>query len=453
MADLSKGLDLATKSISKMTASVTKLNPVIGGLQAGVEVFGAALDRANAYAQKNIEVNERLLLLGTDRVQFLTENIDALRDNTGSLDDNLRVATEMRALGLSQFRDQQTSLAASMKMTGQNTKAALQLFTTLETNTTLTIGAQERIAASIETTADTFGRTAESIVNVLKKLNTTFLEKAGADTEGITTAITKLAGPDLLAAEKITGILNMLETRDAGMMAMVARTGRMDEARQVLTDPTEQALRSFIEGMADEFDTRFGGNEDVFTKQVQIGALGQAGEMLFQARLARDLMDRPKDAVDPGGIQETLAADKVRAQKQSELNMATVTGFRRLEQLGIAANGFLDTLATSLVKKTDDLVNKNEASRQLNQSIKDEIEAQTDIAQTQADIAQQERLDRIQNTAMTISDIARLTGFDVGTVTLESFEMLHRDNERIVGVLESLDGSTKEEARRALFKL
>ena len=134
MANLTKALGDAVGVIGKMNGSITKLHPGIAGLKLVGQGLIKSMEVTAKYADRNLQVNERLLVLGTNQIDFFQDNKAALLKNTASIDDQMRVAAEMRAAGFEQFNKEQVNLAANMKMTGQNTKAAIDLFASLEKN-------------------------------------------------------------------------------------------------------------------------------------------------------------------------------------------------------------------------------------------------------------------------------------------------------------------------------
>ena len=238
MGDLTKGLGNTVTALKGLAGPV-------GALTVAVGTAAEAFRRVNDYAQKNIQLNERLLLLGSDQISFFKQNIDAMEKNSASIYDQMAVATEMRDMGLDQFRNSQVSLASNMKMTGQNTKAALDLFLALEKNTEMSFRDQESLASTIEKTADSFGRTAESIVTSLNKINNTYLERTGQSVLEVNKMVAEAAGlrgQDFAdATVRAMEAIKILKPED---LAALGAVGGMDDVRAFMESPNLKTLES-----------------------------------------------------------------------------------------------------------------------------------------------------------------------------------------------------------------
>jgi len=430
---LTNALGNAVGAIGKMNGSMLKMHPALMGLSLATKALTAAYNRADKYAQDNIKVNERLLLLGTDRLQFSRENLAAIIDNTGSINDNMAVAAEMRALGIEQYRDQATSLAASMKMTGQNTQAALKLFGAMEFNTLMTVDQQERMSASIEKTAESFGRTAESIVKALSDINISYLTRTGQSVEGVMKTVENITGRfGGMAGEQTAALINAFQVTSAGDLGKLAMLGISEQVMAAQSGQfTPEQLEEIVFTAGSRLDQLSAG-QSATTAGILFNKmnLGDIPEQILNLR--QTMLGPEREAKDRPSIQDTLAAEKARANKQSEVNMATVTGFRRLTEIGIEANAILDKMSTYLTLGIADLFGATDDNLKASLAIQQEMEEAADRAKEEADIAKQARMREVAEKASArqadAAALARLTGFEFSTVMTEVVESLHRDN-------------------------
>ena len=346
---MTKALGDAVGAIGKLNGSMLKMTPATLGLKVAVEGLKAAMNVTAKYAERNLQINERLLVLGTNQIDFFQENKEALLKNTASIDDQMRVATEMRAAGFEQFNKEQVNLAANMKMTGQNTKAAIDLFASLEKNTLLTTSQQENLAKTINDTALAYGRAAESIVAAVEKLNTDAMTKFGLNAEALNELVIGISGPNQMAGELTTDFINTLITaaQGEGGMASLAFTEILPEFERVMRG---EGSESDIRAMVDSITANFGSVVDGMPAAIRMGMQDQipGQEILLAAQKLQDQFGRQERGVVDDTMLDTLAAEKARASREIEVNAATITGFRELKELSILGNAFLENIAVEI---------------------------------------------------------------------------------------------------------
>jgi hypothetical protein len=368
----------------------------------------------------------------------------------------MAVAAEMRALGIEQYRDQATSLAASMKMTGQNTQAALKLFGALEFNTLMTVDQQERMSASIAKTAESFGRTAESIVRALSDINISYLTRTGQSVEGVMKTVENITGRfGGMAGEQTAALINALKVTSAGDLGKLAQLGISE---QVMAAQSGQMTPEQLENIVFTANARLdqlAGGQSATTVGILFEKMG-LGSLPEQLRnMEQTLLGPEREAKDRPSIQDTLAAEKARANKQSEVNMATVTGFRRLTQIGIEANAILDKMSTYLSLGIADLFGSTDDNLAASLAIQQEMQQVADLAKEEADIAQQARMRETAEKASArqadAAALARLTGFEFSTVMGEVVESLHRDNVLLKEGIERLVTITNNQYQDSVF--
>ena len=438
------------KALGANTQGITGMVGKLGILTATLGTATAAFSRVNDFAQKNVQINERLLLMGSDQINMFKANEEAMKQNTASIADQMAVATEMREMGLDTFRKQQVALASNMKMTGQNTTAALQLFEGLEKNTTMTVFAQEKLAKDIQKTADSYGRTADSIVKALSKLNTTYLERTGQDVSKFQSLMMEVAGkfgPD--AADLLGQTLQSLEISSPEDIAKLSAMGVGQEVKALMADPNLNNAKALTEAMS-------GFQSAVMSQSAEmrnffISTVGDT-KVYDNLRLLGDQFAGPaKTATDQDLISQTLAADRAKAKRDVELKMATVTGFRHLTQLGIEANKFLDMMSFATVGKVIDLLTGNKETAKMGyQAVTAEMEEQNRLAREQSDLNKQKRLEEQSAAVTNVGDLARFAvegNLSLVEALSESIKVQREMSER----LESLDKSSRKQATENAF--
>ena len=443
MADLNKALGANTLGLKGLIGPLGLVTGALG-------TAAAAFSRVNDYAQKNIQINERLLLMGSDQINMFKANEEAMKENTASIADQMAVATEMREMGLDTFRKEQVSLASNMKMTGQNTSAALQLFEGLEKNTTMTVFAQEQLAKDIQKTADSFGRTADSIVKALSKLNTTYLERTGQDVSKFQSLMMEVAGkfgPD--AADLLGQTLQSLEISSPEDIAKLSAMGVGQEVKALMADPTLNNAKALTEAMS-------GFQSAVLSQSAEmrnffISTVGDT-KVYDNLRLLGDQFAGPaKTATDQDLIGQTLAADRAKAKRDVELKMATVTGFRRLTQLGIEANAFLDNISMVTVGNVIDLLMGNKETAEMGyQAVTAEMEEQNRLAREQSDLNKQKRLEDQSAITTNVGELARFA-VEGNLSLVEALSESIKVQREMSASLESLDNSGKKQATENAF--
>lgn len=346
---MTKALGDAVGAIGKLNGGITKLHPGLAALSLAVDGLKAVMNVTAKYAERNLQINERLLVLGTTQIDFFNENKEALLSNTASIDDQMRVAAEMRAAGFEQFNKEQVNLAANMKMTGQNTKAALDLFAGLERNTTLTTAQQESLAKAINDTSITFGRAAESIVAAVDKLDTEAMTKFGVEAGALSEMFAEMAGSNQMAAElgvQFTNSLMGLAQSEGGMAGLGFTDIMADFEALTAGGGSPEELRD----MAQKVVTQIGNSVEGMPTAIRMGVQGQlpGADTFLAATQFLDQFDKNVRGPTDKSFQDTLAAEKARATRQAEVNAATITGFRQLKELSIVGNAFLESIATDL---------------------------------------------------------------------------------------------------------
>ena len=443
MADLNKALGANTMGLKGLIGPLGLVTGALG-------TAAAAFSRVNDYAQKNIQINERLLLMGSDQINMFKANEEAMKENTASIADQMAVAVEMREMGLDTFRKEQVSLASNMKMTGQNTSAALQLFAGLERNTTMTVFAQEKLAKDIQKTADSFGRTADSIVKALSKLNTTYLERTGQDIgkfQDLMMRVTGAQGPD--AGDILADTLKSLEIQNPEKLAKITAMGLGPAFKEFMADPTMGNLKKLTESMDGFKSTAM--NQSAEMRNFFISTVGDTQIFDNLVRLGDQLSGPAKVATEQDLIGQTLAADRAKAQRDVELKMATVTGFRRLTELGIEANAFLDKLSLATVGNVIDLLMGNKETAKMGyQAVTAEMEEQNRLAREQSDLNKQKRLEEQSAITTNVGELARFA-VEGNLSLVEALSESIKVQREMSASLESLDNSGKKQATENAF--
>lgn len=346
---MTKALGDAVGAIGKLNGGITKLHPGLAALSLAVDGLKAVVNVTAKYAERNLEINERLLVLGTNQIDFFKENKAALLKNTASIDDQMRVATEMRAAGFEQFNKEQVNLAANMKMTGQNTKAALDLFVSLEKNTTMTTAQQESLAKTIDSTATVFGRSAESIVNAVNKLDTDAMTKFGVEAGALSEMFASMAGQNQMAAELGVTFTNSLMSMAQSQQGLAGFgfTDIMDQFNTLMAGGgSPEALADMADRVAQTIEDSVGGMDAAIRMSVQ-GELPGA-EVYLTAKQFQDQVEKNIRNPTENNYKQTLAADKARAQREIEVRAATITGFRDMKNASIITNSLLEGIAVEL---------------------------------------------------------------------------------------------------------
>ena len=465
---MTKALGDAVGAIGKLNGSMLKMTPATLGLKVAVEGLKAAMNVTAKYAERNLEINERLLVLGTNQIDFFQENKEALLKNTASIDDQMRVATEMRAAGFEQFNKEQVNLAANMKMTGQNTKAALDLFAAIETNTIQTTAQQEMLAKTINDTALQYGRAAESIVDAVKSLDLDKFTELGIDTSPIQALVAQIAGPNQILAQQLGPLINKVLTlpeRDPAAMVAGGLTPLI-EAMSKGEMMTRESLREFIENAKATGESLVGG-PGVLRTMIQ----GEVplGDLLGDLTNVLDQFDRNERAPTDENMLKTLAARQADAARSNEVAAATITGFRQLKELSIVGNAFLESIAIEIGGPLMDGLGSvgktisnwfgfagdyyDRSGDLAEQNARASVEA-LDLQQQAALEAQRRRLDAIQEgeaNRVTNRAIADSLRFSPGTALFDSVEGLATKLEDIKTVLGIANNTAAlEAARRAM---
>ena len=450
---IGKALGDATAAIGKMSGGITKLHPGLAAVKLGLAAVSAALDRNAEFNKKVIAASERLSAMNMTTSKFLEENNRAIMENTAGINNSLAVAVELEKLGLT-IGEQKTAFLAGLKMTGQNTKAAMQLFQGLEQFTDVTASEQEKLAAVFQETGRQFGRFGEDIVAAVAKLETKLASAAGLDVTANMALIAEATakfGPTI--GQQVAALANQLipkTTEDLAKLAMFDLGGISEQFTKGQLD-LEGLIEAVREGnMA--LDSMMAGQDEQF-RVLNLQALG-LGEL---APLMNSLEARMKEAreanPDARGIDDTMAALRAQVSREAEFEALMVDGQRRMAELSIQANGALDAIAAQLQVVVDWLAETfgvvvtsiSEATqealmRATGYSIQEGIEtrerltselkflnastaAVLDNSNEQNQMARQAQADRLEQTRA-FGDLNRLLGFDISTAQLEVMERM-----------------------------
>lgn len=450
---MTKALGDAVGAIGKLSGGITKLHPGLAAVKLGLAAVSAALDRNAEYNKKVIAASERLSIMSMTTSKFLEENSKAIMDNTVGINNSLAVAVELEKLGLT-VGEQKTAFLAGLKMTGQNTKAAIQLFQGLEQFTDITASEQEKLAAVFQETGRQFGRFGEDIVAAVAKLETKLASAAGLDITANMALIAEATakfGPTI--GQQVAALANQLipkTTEDLAKLAMFDLGGVSEQLTKGQLD-LESLMDAIKEGNA-TLDSMMAGQDEQF-RVLNLQNLG-IGDL---AVLMNSLDARMKEAreADPDalGIDDTMAALKAQVSRDAEFEALMVDGQRRTTELSIKANGALDTMAASLQGIQAILVDwigpATDATTNMIQSalqsatdytvaegretriklagelsfLNSKTESVLDNLNEQNEMARQAQADRLEQTRA-FGDLNRLLGFDISTAQLEIMERM-----------------------------
>ena len=383
---LTNALGNAVGAIGKMNGSMLKMHPALMGLSLATKALKEAFERNAVYNKQSLAINERLAIMNRDANSLLLQNSDVIKDNTGGLMNSAAVYTEFMKMGMEDSRKGTVNFLAGLKATGQNTKAALQLFAGLERTTDLNAKQQEMLANVFSETARQYGRFGEDIVAAVSKLDVALANAVGINvmaTEGLVSDITGKFGA--IAGEQAAKLVNSLQIRSAEDIAKLTIVGLGDLARKISEGQIGNAddLKPVLQAAMARMDNVMGSMDPMF-RQLFATELGIQGLLPVMNALEAKLAQGAKEG-DPnaGGIENTLAVLKAKLTDEAQFRAMSVNGQVTMSRLLIQANSFLDNISSYLQPvyswfsdKVDTWLNDNKATKDVARAV-DKATAET----------------------------------------------------------------------------
>jgi len=452
---LTNALGNAVGAIGKMNGSMLKMHPAMMGLSLATKALKEAFERNAVYNKQSLAINERLAIMNRDAQSLLLQNSNVIRDNTGGLMNSAAVYTEFMKLGMEDSRKGTVNFLAGLKATGQNTKAALQLFAGLERTTDLNAKQQEMLANVMSETARQYGRFGEDIVAAVSKLDVSLANAVGINvqaTQGLVSEITGKFGS--IAGEQAAKLVNSLQIRGAEDIARLTTAGLNELARMISEGQISRAdqLTPVLQAAMARMESIMGSMDPVF-RQLFATELGLQGILPLMNALEANL--RPENAKqrDPLalGIDNTLAVIKAQLTDDAQFRALSVNGQVGIQRLLIQANAFLDNIssylqpitqwfgglvlpamtaaeaqrAVMMVNQSRDFAQYRDglaATLDLMTGSKEATERVADATEDQVRMAEQARTDRLE--ANSGVGLTELLGFNPSTAMIEMLERI-----------------------------
>lgn len=450
---LTNALGNAVGAIGKLNGSMLKMNPYMMGLTLATKALKEAFERNAVYNKQSLAINERLAIMNRDANSLLIQNSDVIRDNTGGLMNSAAVYTEFMKMGMEDSRKGTVNFLAGLKATGQNTKAALQLFAGLERTTDLNAKQQEMLANVMSETARQYGRFGEDIVAAVSKLDVSLANAVGINvqaTQGLVSEITGKFGS--IAGEQAAKLVNSLQIRSAEDIARLTTAGLNDLARMLSEGQVGRAdqLTPVLQAAMARMENIMGSMDPVF-RQLFATELGLQGILPLMNALEANLKDAKEANPLALGIENTLAVMKAQLTDDAQFRALSVNGQVGIQKLLIQVNAFLDNIASLLQPVSQwfgnlalpalTLEQSDRAMALLNQSklyheYKTKLENQLDLmtgskeanertaagVEAEKEAAARARTDRLEANAGT--GLTELLGFNPSTAMVEILERI-----------------------------
>lgn len=338
-------LGKATAGIGKLSGVMTKMNPLLGVVGGGLELVGAALDRNAKFLNEGVEINERLLISNQTIGEFFDKNREALEQNTVGAFMSGKILTEANILGLQGNALQRRELIEAvgrMKLTGQNTKAMLDLALKTEQMTLADAKSSEMLAKSITSTAAQYGVAADKIVKAVGALDFTMQTAAGFGPGNLQEIIVGITGESQQRGDIASRVINAVSQMDLGKAIALGIETPFKQLRE--GSITREGFERMMDTLEDrlEFGSIAGMRPEMVQEIFGIGPALQA-EIRAERQLAAEGPTRERGAID--GIAASLAAQDQRANSQTEMQAAMMKSQRIIEEASILAGGFLNNIS------------------------------------------------------------------------------------------------------------
>ena len=224
------GRDFAyAESLGALTFALDK---VTGAIQDSIDVLGESQKVSNALG--------RSFSLSTGQLPQAISKLD------GTISQKLSVAFEALSLGLNVNSSEVLKLAEFQKITGQDYKASLKLFQSLQKTLDLSIDESDKLAVSLQDTSTKYGVSTEYLVNALQTFtdqNKDVLSVLGT-TGPIADAVQQIQGAFGPGLQKdINTVLSLLFSKGTEQQATIANLGLTSVRKQLATvGSSEEAL-------------------------------------------------------------------------------------------------------------------------------------------------------------------------------------------------------------------
>lgn len=415
---MTRALGDAVGAIGKLNGGITKLHPGLAAVKLGLGAVKAALDRNAKFLDEGVKINERLLITNQTYSQLAKEQGDALKNNTAGFAMSSKILTEANILGLTGNSLQRRNLVEAvgrMKITGQNTKAMLDLALKTEQMTLADAKSSEFLAKAITSTAAQYGIAAEKIVKAVGDLDFTMQTAAGFSPENIQNLVVGITGESQQRGEVASQVLNAVSQMDLGKAIALGIDPQFKQLREgTLT-------RDGFERMMDTLEGRLGfgsiaGMRPEMVRDIFGIEAGLQAQIRAERQLAKEGPTREKGTFD--GIAASLAAQEQRANSETERQAAMMESQLMIKEASILANGFLNKISMVTVGALQEAAIKTIGQSKIAQDSKDAINKQLDKLNT---------LEKLSNEYLQYSEDARKADLELVNSTKEGVRIQEQE--------------------------